>query len=69
MDLDPALAACVQLALAGPHALPPQEPAARPSLTLSAFGMHLHAATTVDGRDRKQPPEDVPLHVAAALRP
>jgi hypothetical protein len=54
LDLDPALAACVQLALAGPHALPPQEPAARPSLTLSAFGMHLHAATTVDGRDRKQ---------------
>ncbi|HRI06782.1 MAG TPA: transposase, partial [Nannocystaceae bacterium] len=31
-----------------------QEPAPRPSLTLSAFGMHLHAATTVDGRDRKQ---------------
>jgi len=26
LDLDPALAACVQLALAGPHALPPQEP-------------------------------------------
>ena len=28
-------------------------PSPRP-LTLSAFGMHLHAATTVDGRDRQQ---------------
>ncbi|MBK8261252.1 MAG: transposase [Nannocystis sp.] len=44
----------MQLALAGPHTAAPQEPAARPSLTVSAFGMHLHAATTVDGRDRKQ---------------
>ncbi len=24
------------------------------ALTVSAFGMHLHAATTVEGRDRKQ---------------
>ncbi|MBK8261908.1 MAG: transposase [Nannocystis sp.] len=54
LDIDPALAACVQLALAGPHTAAPQEAAARPSLTVSAFGMHLHAATTVDGRDRKQ---------------
>ena len=54
LDMDPALAACVQLALAGPHAVPPPSPAARPSLTVSAFDMHLHAATTVDGRDRKQ---------------
>ena len=54
LDMDPALAVCVQLALAGPHAVPPPEPAARPSLTVSAFDMHLHAATTVDGRDRKQ---------------
>ncbi len=44
LDMDPALAACVQLALAGPHAVPPQGPAARPSLTVSAFDMHLHAA-------------------------
>ncbi len=53
LDLDPALAACVQFGLAGPHLAPP-EPAARPPLTESAFGMHLHAATAVDGRDRKQ---------------
>jgi len=54
LDMDPALAACVQLGLAGPHLVPPQEPATRPPLTVAAFGMHLHAATTVDGRDRKQ---------------
>ena len=54
LDLDPALAACVQLGLAGPHLAAPPEPTARPALTESAFGMHLHAATTVDGRDRKQ---------------
>ena len=39
-DLDAALAACLQLGLAGPHLAPP-EPAARPPLTESAFGMHL----------------------------
>ncbi len=54
LDMDPTLAACVQLGLAGPHRVPPQEPATRPPLTVTAFGMHLHAATTVDGRDRKQ---------------
>ena len=54
LDLDPALATCVQLGLAGPHLAPPPGPAARLLLTESAFGMHLHAATTVDGRDRKQ---------------
>ena len=54
IDIDPALAVCVQLALAGPHLAPPPEPATRPPLTVSAFGMQLHAATTVDGRDRKQ---------------
>ena len=58
LDIDPALAACVQLALAGPHTAASQEPAPRPSLTLSAFGMHLHAATTVSQpqrHDRRQP--------------
>ena len=50
LDMDPALAACVQLGLAGPHLVPPQELATRPPLTVTAFGMHLHAATTVDGR-------------------
>jgi hypothetical protein len=54
LDMDPALRTCVQLALAGPHLVPPTEPAAPPPLTVSALGMHLHAATTVDGRDRKR---------------
>lgn len=40
LDLDSALATCVRLGLAGPHLAPP-EPAARPPLTESAFGMHL----------------------------
>lgn len=53
LDIDPALAACVQLSLAGPH-LAPDSPSAPPPMTLSAFGMNLHAATTADGRDRKQ---------------
>ncbi len=43
--LDPALATCVQLALAGPHLAPGSQSAA-PPMTLSAFGMNLHAATT-----------------------
>ena len=55
LDIDPALHACVQLALAGPHLVPPPAPtAAPPPLTVSGLGMHLHAATTVNGRDRKQ---------------
>ena len=49
LDMDPALRACVQLALAGPHLVSPPAPAASPPLTVSALGMHLHAATTVDG--------------------
>jgi hypothetical protein len=53
LDLDPALAACLQLSLAGPR-LAPDSPSAPPPMTLSAFGMNLHAATTADGRDRKQ---------------
>lgn len=54
LDMDPALSACVQLGLSGPHPAPPPQPVTRPPLTVTAFGMHLHAATTVDGRDRKQ---------------
>ena len=54
LDLDPPLAACVQRSLVGPHFAPVTEPMARPPMTVSAFGMNLHAATTVDGRDRKQ---------------
>jgi hypothetical protein len=53
LDLDPALAACLQLSLAGPRPAP-DSPSAPPPMTLSAFGMNLHAATTADGRDRKQ---------------
>jgi hypothetical protein len=54
LDLDPALAACVQHSLRGPHfagAAPDTEP---PPHTVSAYGLHLHAATTVDGRDRRR---------------
>ena len=53
LDIDPALAACLQRSLAGPHLAPGSQPAP-PPMTLSAFGMNLHAATTADGRDRKQ---------------
>ena len=45
LDLDPALAACLQLSLAGPRPAP-DSPSAPPPRTLSAFGMNLHAETT-----------------------
>ena len=54
LDLDPALAACVQHSLRGPHfaaGAPDTEP---PPHTVSAYGLQLHAATTVDGRDRRR---------------
>ena len=54
LDLDPALAACVQLSLAGPRPAP-DSPSAPPPMTLSAFGMNLHAATTADGKKRSSP--------------
>jgi hypothetical protein len=54
LDLDPALAACVQLSLAGPRPAP-DSPSAPPPMTLSAFGMNLHAATTADGRESAWP--------------
>jgi len=68
LDLDPALAACVQLSL-GPRLASGSEPTALPPMTVSAFGMNLHAATTADGRDRKQPRANLPLPAAPALRP
>ena len=68
LDIDPALAACVQLSLAGPRPAP-DSPSAPPPMTLCAFGMNLHAATTADGRDRKQPRANLPLPPAPALRP
>jgi len=52
-DVEPGIAACVQLGLgtAPPRLVRPEAPA---KLNVHAFGMNLHAATTVDGRDRKQ---------------
>jgi hypothetical protein len=52
---DEGLAACVQLGLSRPPLrvvlTEPQRPA---PMLVSAFGMHLHAAVTVDGHDRKR---------------
>jgi hypothetical protein len=56
-EVDAAMAACVQLALPLRAAAPsPAEAAsASPSpLLVTAFGMQLHAAVTVDGRDRSR---------------
>ena len=39
LDIDPALAACVQLSLAGPQLGPGSQSAAPPPMTLSAFGI------------------------------
>jgi len=52
-DVDAGISACVQLGLAtvSPQAGSPRRAA---KLNVHAFGMNLHAATTVDGRDRKQ---------------
>ena len=49
--------------------LAPGSQSAPPPMTLCAFGMNLHAATTADGRDRKQPRANLPLPPAPALRP
>ena len=68
LDPGPALAACLQLSLAGPY-LAPGSQSAPPPMTLCAFGMNLHAATTDVGRDRKQPRANLPLPPAPALHP
>ena len=52
LDLDPAFAACVQHSLRGPHFAGASDPEPPPH-TVSAYGLHLHAATTVDARDRR----------------
>lgn len=54
-DVDPAIATCVALGRRGPRtvATDDSEPSARP-LLVRAFGMQLHAAVTVDGRDRRR---------------
>lgn len=52
--LDPALAVCVQLGLTNLHAVPPSKPGTPRPLTVTAFGMNLHAATLVDGHERTQ---------------
>ena len=52
-DVDPGIAACVQLGLAtvSPQTASPKRVA---KLNVHAFSMNLHAARAVDGRDRKQ---------------
>jgi tetratricopeptide (TPR) repeat protein len=44
LDLDPALAACVQLALAGPHLAASSQPAAPPPMTLTWYERWLDGA-------------------------
>jgi hypothetical protein len=68
LDIDPALAACLQRSLAGPRPAP-DSPSAPPPMTLSAFGMNLHAATTADGPGPQAARANLPLPPAPALRP
>jgi hypothetical protein len=52
---DEGLATCVQLGLSRPPLRPVLTEPPRPApMLVSAFGMQLHAAVTVDGRDRKR---------------
>jgi hypothetical protein len=51
--LDPSLLACAQLSLSTTASTPPRPVDAR-RLCVDAFDMSLHAATCVDGRDRKR---------------
>ena len=54
-EVDAAMAACVQLALPLRPATPSSRESAPASpLLVTAFGMQLHAAVTVDGRDRSR---------------
>jgi hypothetical protein len=55
LDVDEAVAACVQLSLAGPGpvAMETSKPEL-PAHCVTGYGMRLHAATAVDGRDRKR---------------
>jgi hypothetical protein len=54
-EVDVAMAACVQLALPlRPAATSPPDSAPASPLLVTAFGMQLHAAVTVDGRDRSR---------------
>jgi hypothetical protein len=52
LDLDPAVSACVQLSLSSTS--PASTVAVVPHLLVSTHGMNLHAATVVDGRDRRR---------------
>ncbi len=52
-DVDPSLVACAQLSLSTTASTPPRLVDA-PQLCVDAFDMSLHAATCVDGRDRKR---------------
>jgi hypothetical protein len=51
-DVDPSLVACSQLSLSTAPPSPPR--LVEPRLSVDAFDMSLHAATCVDGRDRKR---------------
>ena len=56
LDVDEGLSACAQLSLSGPSFAKPSiapSPPAEP-LVASGFGMRVHAATVVDGRDRRR---------------
>ena len=52
-DVDPSLLTCAQLSLSTTATTPPRVVDA-PQLCVDAFDMSLHAATCVDGRDRKR---------------
>jgi hypothetical protein len=52
VHIDTALAACVQLSLS--TQADSGAPASPPTLVVSAHGLNLHAATAVDGRDRRR---------------
>ena len=53
-DVDPSLLACAQLSLSTTATTPPPRVVDAPQLCVDAFDMSLHAATCVDGRDRKR---------------
>jgi hypothetical protein len=55
LDVDDAVAACVQHSLWGPRTMAVEPgPPRLPEQCVTAYGMRLHAATAVDGRDRKR---------------
>jgi hypothetical protein len=67
VDVDAALASCVQLSLSTPTA--PTAVSTPQGLVAFAHGMNLHAATTVDGRDRRRLERVCKLLAAPPIRP